>query len=854
MGVVPELKIVFQNILAEPKSSLTSSRVRVVVGPFAKVDEVKEAFRQFADIQGEWQDAPILPLDEFACSLIGDAEVLPLSKSSQCDALERLAALPWLLEATQGFCQFLKQRSVAKKVAQYLTKLDFSYDHAAEREAIIDALTEQDPQFATLVRAVSQLWESGELLPWGTGSLVRSAKAALDEAESLQLFGRDAKHNIVYFFGFGEMTPLLVAFTNSLSRFSQVEILKAGQISTSVILEKWKPHSAWDEAEYLKEDLKIQFQNGVSPHEIAIVFAGGELHEKAIRSQLLEDKIHERNSKDHWWIHFFKTIVSGFDLGDVRAFVGKGKSLEDFQIREKFWEKAIQWGIGSRASQWTRFVKSCGIPVPSEMLLLLQGVQSFSNITSIDDLTSAVYETKSLAARFGIHLQSDVMDRFIQELKERRPYLKFGKLRLHRILSLLEEFIESSKEIEAEEKPRNGLWFIAPDHQIPFSIRTMYVLGFNGDASVSSQTLSAIDRIVFSELEFDLAGKAAPASRFLKLREMAGENVILKNSGVASVESWNSFATISVPLQEVIYSGESLSTLRISAFEDYLRCPFLYYARHVLKLESEKDIGLDFSGSSRGTLLHKVVENIIRREIEEGMSFSFEQGKDILRESFAALLKRKPLEGTFRDPAVIEKAKDAALATVLRWWEFENKQRSKFQTLRPFRVELNVSFSLASDLLLTGRLDRVDSDGKFSSIIDYKSSKAPFIGKELASGKGVQLLAYAQAVKNQFSLEPATAYYLELGRQVQAKSGVFFRAYKDIFHDAHARNSGLISGQFDELMAQVIPVWEEAGRALKKGIYTPNPAKPSECNSCAHRNICGFEGAQDTQGVEGEDG
>jgi ATP-dependent helicase/DNAse subunit B len=286
--------------------------------------------------------------------------------------------------------------------------------------------------------------------------------------------------------------------------------------------------------------------------------------------------------------------------------------------------------------------------------------------------------------------------------------------------------------------------------------------------------------------------------------------------------------------------------MRVSAFEDYLKCPFIFYARHIVKLDEEREPSVELPALTRGDLMHRVLENFLKEEIETKRLPPLSKLAATLDEE----LKLKPLEGQFRDPHLLRASRNRLLARLEGWYEYERARREDFPDLRPVALEHSLTFTLPeSGFTLKGRADRIDGDGTSLVVIDYKSGGSPLAGKELLSGHGAQLLAYSAAARTSLNLEPAAAWYLELGTAVTASKGFFLKSASGKVHKANARNGGLTDATFDDVLHGVMARWEEAAQNLKSGIFTPRPAQAKNCARCAHVFTCGYPvGLEDGEG------
>jgi len=161
------------------------------------------------------------------------------------------------------------------------------------------------------------------------------------------------------------------------------------------------------------------------------------------------------------------------------------------------------------------------------------------------------------------------------------------------------------------------------------------------------------------------------------------------------------------------------ASLSVTAFRDYLACPFRYYLRHVLHMEAVDPAKAELDALDFGSLMHEALQSWGENE---GSRTSSDEAR--LRETLLATFEQKvrsrygaeltlPLLVQFesarqrlRQAAVVQ-AGEAAVG-----WRIE-------------RVEWKFGFSLGG-LQVRGKIDRIDRhvDGRVR-VLDYKTSDGP---------------------------------------------------------------------------------------------------------------------------------
>ncbi len=166
---------------------------------------------------------------------------------------------------------------------------------------------------------------------------------------------------------------------------------------------------------------------------------------------------------------------------------------------------------------------------------------------------------------------------------------------------------------------------------------------------------------------------------------------------------------------------QPIDRLPVTAFRDYLACPYRFYLKHVLKLESVDDRGAEMDGGQFGSLVHRVLR-------------AFGQEPDLHTqtrpEAIAAFLndrltrEARAMYGPEPSAAVILQAEQlrSRLEAFARW---QAQQAAAGWRIVPEHVEQRREAELEVDgrtFTVTGQIDRVDlHDALGYRILDYKS-------------------------------------------------------------------------------------------------------------------------------------
>lgn len=203
--------------------------------------------------------------------------------------------------------------------------------------------------------------------------------------------------------------------------------------------------------------------------------------------------------------------------------------------------------------------------------------------------------------------------------------------------------------------------------------------------------------------------------------------------------------------------GKKLS-LTQSRIDSYVRCPFSYFCRYVLKLDPGRTI--DFDYADVGNLLHTVLEKFFDGLARDGLDirdFTAEkmcERVDKIIEDYLAVICPDEMQRTPRLLHLVTRLRRVARLVVGELCE--EMRQSDFT---PVLFEAALEGDSAEDpgalpfclpdgtrVSLYGRIDRVDAyekDGKtYLRVIDYKSGDKKFSLEDVSRGLNLQLLVY----------------------------------------------------------------------------------------------------------------
>lgn len=295
----------------------------------------------------------------------------------------------------------------------------------------------------------------------------------------------------------------------------------------------------------------------------------------------------------------------------------------------------------------------------------------------------------------------------------------------------------------------------------------------------------------------------------------------------------------------------STTTLSASQLENYLKCPFIFFAEKVFHLRDEEALDIDISARDRGTLIHALFKSILDHKIQSHFS------EDMLSELLEDL-KKESRGMEFLDDGFWQAQKKRYVKIALRFLEAEKKWQCEFPKMSPVGLEkaFQFYFDLESGKVLTeatdhslsfkGKIDRIDGsfDGNYL-IIDYKSSAAQVkdFGKWIEAGH-LQLLLYMWAIEKEvipeFGKDPhvvGSFYYVfknfnrNYGFQLDEFEGTYFPKTK-------RRNLTATMSRKMELIADFEKLLHEQLNNLVKGRFLAKPKDRETCKNCKWGGLC----------------
>lgn len=255
---------------------------------------------------------------------------------------------------------------------------------------------------------------------------------------------------------------------------------------------------------------------------------------------------------------------------------------------------------------------------------------------------------------------------------------------------------------------------------------------------------------------------------------------------------------------------EKHAVTRPTAIESLLQCPFQFFGRHTLNLQSpppRPENRLDFR--MQGNIIHKVLAEWFRDR----------QFLEVLFEHvFQELCEKESIPAGYRTESIRQQLLDdlRRFADDRRWPEGMD-----VLTEEPFDL------TLGDSLKLRGRIDRIEKtgDGRVF-VIDYKYSAAQRIQALVKNPRFVQGQLYLLAAERQLNLEAAGMFYCSLKKEV--KYGGWSTPVPGLKSEPLTR----------ELLDRAVETGIRAAAGMREGKVAPEPADLEPCAYCDFRDVC----------------
>ncbi len=350
---------------------------------------------------------------------------------------------------------------------------------------------------------------------------------------------------------------------------------------------------------------------------------------------------------------------------------------------------------------------------------------------------------------------------------------------------------------------------------------------------------SEADRLVIWESSFGASG----SERVSMQAALAGEVRVTERGARPRWTAGFSEPERAPPMQVSLeWGGGRTGSLLFGATEidRVSRCSFQGLAISRWRLRDGDDAGVEPWPWSRGLILHKAVELMLRPP----------QGSVTPREALEQAWKLSPPRGWFGglkgDPSMEAPLKRQYQSVLERFLEQERLyQEASGNTV--FEIEdpdlLKLSFG---ETTVEGRPDRLDvtKEGEIF-VIDYKTGTDHPRGREMVeTGRGLQLPFYALAAQKKFSRACAGGLFVELTRKADRNKGLIFKSRNGKgpgkITALRSNNASLLEGSPSDIWDILTEHLRTTVTTYGRGDVLVKPKLATECRTCQACDLCGI--------------
>lgn len=248
-----------------------------------------------------------------------------------------------------------------------------------------------------------------------------------------------------------------------------------------------------------------------------------------------------------------------------------------------------------------------------------------------------------------------------------------------------------------------------------------------------------------------------------------------------------------------------------SGYNSLVACPYQFYARHALRLNELDEVSLALEKRDYGEYVHAILHR-------------FHRDHPLLGDQDPAVLEQALRQISEQAFAHAIAADFVSHAWALRWdaaipgyirWQLAREEQGWRWCEGELEKTLTIELEDDKELVLRGRLDRVDKSGEALAVLDYKTQNAEGLKKKLReAGEDVQLPCYALLMDG----TPRQAAFVAVDgtevRQVEAE-----QAIADLAQANLARLRDMFA-------------------ALHRGAPLPAQGTAQACEYCEMRGLC----------------
>jgi RecB family exonuclease len=341
------------------------------------------------------------------------------------------------------------------------------------------------------------------------------------------------------------------------------------------------------------------------------------------------------------------------------------------------------------------------------------------------------------------------------------------------------------------------------------------------------EELDAADLIVQRE-------KASDGFRMFVHEALSDDPVAEAVVGGAAAE-WLAARRARTPASDPRYRGyigaRAPDGYGVNAVEQYVACPFKYFATTVLDLEEEKEDEPGLTRLERGQFVHEVLCDFFRAWQEAGRGAITLENLPHAVEEFTRIAEAKlatlpPTERALERTHLLGSAAASGLAG--RAFAFELERRVPVvERLLEHRLEGSFTFSDGErrrQVRVRGKADRIDVlPDRSIRVIDYKLRRAP------NPKRALQLPIYGVAAVQALESSRGGSWRLE-------EAGYVAFGERQAFVRLGGRQGA--AGKMAEAVDAGQTLFLDVVDAIERGEFPVRPEEPFRCRFCAYPSVC----------------
>ncbi len=317
--------------------------------------------------------------------------------------------------------------------------------------------------------------------------------------------------------------------------------------------------------------------------------------------------------------------------------------------------------------------------------------------------------------------------------------------------------------------------------------------------------------------------------QFTEIAAVAGSSIEIesKRNGTKPFDKYDGCITAADLLTDLADKYGEDRQFSVSMLEKYLRFPFAFFMERVLDIRESETPENELDAMTRGSILHDALYRFHRHYAGLSVKHLLAKDEDEVR-SYMAHCVRAAFKTNTTElaavPDVILRIEQRRITDVLQRYltrtaeDFDDTLMPSYfevgfgraprddadnlHTTEPFTLNLD-----GNKVLLTGKIDRIDTNTETARIIDYKASSTPS-AKHIKAGLDLQLSVYAWAVEQH--LLPETS----------CSAAWYYSIFGDKKQDALLRKK---ETDFAERETNVKTNITQAIRGIRSGHFPPMP-------------------------------